>query len=181
VSVLAEDRRGTASTIEMIRSTVDRELPEMTVQFASHIEDVLALGLGPRRLVSASATSFAIVALLLAAVGLHGMVSHGVMIRGKEIGIRMALGATARTIASESVRPLAILVICGIAVGSLFLLLAKSVLLSVMVPPPGVAYPSLITASVTALVALVTAVAMACYPPIRTASGIDPASALRAD
>jgi hypothetical protein len=179
--IVAEARSGVSATLDIIRAGIASDMPDVDVRSASGIGDLIAAGLGPRRLVSAGATTFAVVSLLLAAFGLHGMVSHGLMLRAREIGIRMALGATPGRIAVESLRPLAGMCGLGIATGVALLISARSAVEAVMVPPPGVAYPSLWLIAAAAAIALVAALAMACYRPVRTAVATDPSVSLRVD
>jgi hypothetical protein len=179
--IVAETRAGVAATLDIVRAGIASQMPDIEVRSASGIGDLIAIGLGPRRLAAAGATVFAGVSLLLAAFGLHGMVTHGLMLRGREIGIRIALGATPGRIAVEAVRPLAAICGLGIATGVALLVSARSALQAVMVPPPGVAYPSLWLVGSAAAVALVAALAVACYRPVRTAVTTDPSVSLRVD
>ena len=117
---------------------------------------------------------FAAVALLLAVVGLYGMVAYTVAQRTHEIGIRMALGANREDIRALVVRgglaPVGLGVVLGL-VGTLASVRALEARLYGM----SALDPSLI-AGLSAALVLVTAAA--CYVPARRASALDPASAL---
>src|ERR687898_2935714 len=69
------------------------------------------------RLVAALSAAFGLLATLLAAVGLYGVMSYAVSLRTREIGIRVALGADRRTVLGMVLREVAILAALGIAIG----------------------------------------------------------------
>lgn len=181
--ILAEPATGVgaAATLRTIREEVARELPDVEVQSASHVGDLIDLSLAVNRLVAAGSVVFASVALLLAALGLYAMVSHGLARRRREIGIRMALGATTTQIALESVRPLAAVYGAGLCVGIALLLSARSAIHAVMVPPPGVSYPPLSMVAGIAGAVLLATLAVACYRPVKSAAHTDPAVSLRVE
>jgi putative ABC transport system permease protein len=117
---------------------------------------------------------FAGAALLLAVVGLYGVMAHSVVRRAAEIGVRIALGATRanilRLVLAQGVRVTAIGVILGIA-GSLALTRAIRSLLFGLDPAD--------PATFAAVALLLIAVAfLACYLPARRASNVDPMVAL---
>jgi predicted permease len=179
--VVAETPFGVRNTLDLIRAAIEQDLPDVEIRAASRIGDLIAAGLGSRRLVSAGATMFALVAVLLAGVGLHGMVSHGLMQRARELGVRVALGATPGRIARETVRPLIVVFAAGVAIGLSGIVAARSAIRAVMVPPPGVEYPSVAAATALTGVVLLVALAAACYRPITSAARTDPTTSLRAE
>ena len=118
---------------------------------------------------------FSGVALVLAAVGIYGVISYGVTQRTREMGIRMALGAQSRDVLKLVVRQAMMLALGGVAIGLLASLaltrLMKSLLFSVSVTDP-------LTFVVIAL--LMTLIALlACLIPARRATKVDPLVALR--
>ena len=117
----------------------------------------------------------------MAVIRLYARVSQGLALRGREIGIRMALGATVRRIALESARPVCLVYAAGVGVGTALLLLTLSAIRAVMVPPPGGAYPPLWTLAATSAAVLLAAFAAACWRPIRAATRVEPADSLRAE
>ena len=120
---------------------------------------------------------FAIVALVLASVGLYGVVSHGVTERTHEIGVRMALGADPRDVLRLFVGQG--LVTCAVGagiglLGALFLSRWIEEMLFVVKPTD----PATLAAVVSAL--LVVSLA-ACYLPARRATRVNPTAALRSE
>ena len=179
VNILAETPRGLPATLQIIRTAVADLMPEFTIRSATPFMDLIRDRMGRERLVAAGAMVFAVVSLLLAALGLYARVSQGLALRGREIGIRMALGATVRRIALESARPVCLVYAAGVGVGTALLLLTLSAIRAVMVPPPGGAYPPLWALAATSAAVLLAAFAAACWRPIRAATRVEPADSLR--
>jgi putative ABC transport system permease protein len=118
---------------------------------------------------------FAIVALVLAAIGIYGVMAFAVSQRTQEIGIRMALGARARDVLKMVVQHGMKLALLGIVVGlagswALTRFMAKLLV--------GVQTTDLLTFSVVSICLLVAAF-VACYVPARRATKVDPLVALR--
>ncbi|HEY2149347.1 MAG TPA: ABC transporter permease [Vicinamibacterales bacterium] len=165
---------------EAISASVRREL--------TAIDPILPIWLGPFALADRLAWGyafngsiatlfliFAAIALLMAAVGLYAVIAHSVSQREREIGIRIAIGATSRDviqlILAEGVLPLAM----GIAVGLAGSLALNRVLQSELVRVSA-ADPLALSA---AGLALVTSALLGCLIPARRATRVDPAVALR--
>jgi putative ABC transport system permease protein len=123
------------------------------------------------------APTFAVIALLLAAMGLYAVIAYSVSQRTKEIGVRIAIGAASRDIRRlifrEGMRPVAVGLIAGLAVS----LAVNRILQSQLV---GVSPYDPITLA-TAPAALILVALLACQIPSRRALRIDPAVALRHD
>jgi len=124
---------------------------------------------------AAFAGSLGVLGLLLAVVGVYGVVSHAASQRQHEIGIRMALGAEPRSVLGLVVRQAVVLVGAGVGVGVLAALAVSRLLVSLLVGVPS--YDPLSFASVSALMLAVALVA--CYIPARRAANTDPMVALR--
>lgn len=118
---------------------------------------------------------FAAFALLLAVVGLYGLVNHEVELRTREIGIRMALGSTRGLVLREVLRRVALLMLAGAGAGWVLTLTLKKVLASVV--EMHASHDAALLAGVTAgLIAVGVLVSVA---PARRAATIDPMQALR--
>jgi putative ABC transport system permease protein len=120
---------------------------------------------------------FGVVAVLLAAVGVYGVIAQAVAERRQEIGVRMALGATGGQIRGQFLRHGLVVVAIGIACGVVMALAAgrslASLVFGVTVTDP---------ATLSAVAALLTVVTLAaCYVPARSATRVDPLSALRSE
>ena len=148
--------------------------PDLSVTVAP-LSDVLEFWRAPARVVSAFSVILGILALLLASIGIYGMVSYGVSRRVREIGIRMALGADNRDVMWLVVRQAMFPVLTGVAVGMILCAAASSIFSAVLfgVSPldPGA---FMLMPAFLLIVALV-----ASYIPARRAMRVDPMVALR--
>jgi putative ABC transport system permease protein len=117
------------------------------------------------------------VALLLGLVGIYGVISYVVAQRTREIGVRMALGATSGAVRSMVVRQSMALVGGGVLLGLITARLMSGALESMLY---GVGQGDVLTYATVAL-ALVTVAAAASWVPARRAAGLDPSLALRAE
>ena len=127
------------------------------------------------RLMATLSGFFGLLALLLASIGLYGILSYGVASRTKEIGIRMTLGVRSREVLSLILREALLLVLVGVAVGLPAIYattrLARTLLFELTPTDP-------VSLSLAAL--LLFAVALAAgYIPARRATKVDPLVALR--
>ncbi len=129
------------------------------------------------RLLATLSSAFGVLALLLACIGLYGVISYDVARHTRDIGIRLALGADRSRMLARVLRPTLTLVGVGIALGIAGALLTsglvETLLFDLTARDP-------ITLA-TAVAILSTAAVLAAYIPARRASRIDPAIALRAE
>ena len=141
------------------------------------MSNVIAGSVQIRRFQTALLTSFAFVAVLLAAIGLYGTVAYSILQRRKEIGVRVALGANPKNVSHLVFRNGLAPVLFGLAVGlaaaSLFSRILASLLFRVTAFDP-------VTFLVTPLV-LIVAASVPCWLIARKASHIDPMDALRTE
>ena len=151
--------------------------PEQPVYDVSTMDDVLARSTSERRLNMAIIAGFALSALLLAGVGLYGVIAYGVTQRLREFGVRMALGARPSDVSRMVLRKGSMLAVLGAVLGfggAIALLRAMRSLLY------GVSAFDPLTLVVAAGLLLSVALA-ASYFPARRAARVDPAYALRSE
>jgi len=165
------------ATIASIRRTIAQLEPAVPLDDVRPLAQSVAETLRNQRLTEILLASFAIVALLLAAVGIHGVMSLYVIERRREFGIRLAIGAEPADLLRLILGEGALLAVSGIALGGVGAWLAtrwvRALLYEVSPGDPTV------YASLGALLAGVTLVS--CLLPARRAAGADPLIALRAD
>jgi predicted permease len=148
--------------------------PNVVVDHATTMTEILDGSLQVPRVVLKLLSAFAAIALVLASVGIYGVMSYVVRQRTREIGTRMALGASGRDVAWLVLRGGSLIAGAGILLGLAAGLLASRVLESILYATPR-ADPALMLAS-----ALVIALAtlLACLLPARRAARLDPARTL---
>jgi predicted permease len=151
--------------------------PDLPLTKARTMQSLVDRTLSSRRLLAWLVGGFAMLALLLASLGLYGIISYGVTQRTKEIGIRMALGADATTVQGQVVRETLRLAIGGLAVGLTVSLAAGRLIQSLLYQVAALDA----TTYLAAAVAVLACAALAGYVPARRAARIDPMVALRAD
>ncbi|MDP3909412.1 MAG: FtsX-like permease family protein [Gemmatimonadales bacterium] len=168
----AQDPIRLAAPARAVVREIDSRLPVANLRT---IDVVLATAVAPQRFTASLLAGFAVMALVLAAVGVYGVTSYAVTRRTREIGIRMAVGARPEHVLArvmgESVRPVLVGVVLGLTVG-----LVGAGAVSRFVFDVGARDP--LTFVAAPLVLLCVAV-VATYLPARRASRIDPMEALR--
>src|SRR4051812_435908 len=160
---------------ETVRATMREVDPALPIQrFTSQTEQI-SLRFAQERLFATAYTAFGALALVLACIGLFGLMSYNVARRTNEIGIRMALGAQRGAVVGMVMGESMLLVGIGVALGLIAALWAgrfvKTVLYGLSASDP------LTIAAAVALIAMVSA--LAGYLPARRASNVDPMEALR--
>ena len=158
-----------------VRKSAESLIPGGFVTSVGSIEERVQASLVRERLLSMLATFFAGLALVLACVGLYGVMAYGVVRRTREIGIRIAVGARPLTVVWMVLRETLILVAIGAALGALASVAVSRYVSSQLF---GVAPGDLVATSL-ALVVLLAVTTAAGYIPARRASRIDPVVALR--
>jgi predicted permease len=158
-----------------IREAVADTVPGGFITRVATIEQRIASSLIRERLLTVLATFFAMLALVLACIGLYGVLAYGVIRRTREIGIRIAIGARQRSVIWMVVREALSLVSIGAALGLAGSFAAgrfiNSQLFEVSPADPA--------ATVLAIFVLLVLTAIACGIPARRASRIHPVTALR--
>jgi putative ABC transport system permease protein len=168
------DPTSLANSVGAAVRSIDPELPLADIR---SMEQVVDETLARPRTVSVLLTAFAAIALVLAAVGVYGVMAYSVSQRTQEIGVRMALGATAqsvfRLVLGQALKLVGIGVAVGLVVAGLLTQLLKTLLFQTAPLDP-------LTFAVTALV-LVMVAALASYVPARRSTRVTPIEALRAE
>jgi predicted permease len=160
---------------EEVRAMVQSVNPELPVYGAQTLDDAVSASLEQRRFSMEIVAAFAITALLLAALGIYGVISYLVSERTQEIGIRLALGARPGTILQMVLRQGLGLAVAGAGLG-----LVGSVIVSHLMA--GLLYGVMPTDPLTfvGVTLVLTGVAFAaCYIPARRAMRVDPMIALK--
>ena len=158
-----------------LRAAVRKFDPKIPVFRLQSFSDHLRGRLWPSRMGAALASIFGLIALLLAAVGLYGLMSFAVSQRIREMGIRTALGASPADLIRLILNSGSRMVLIGLGAGALISLLAARPISSLLY---GVGGFDWLTLGAVALI-LATVAMAACYLPARRASRTDPMVALR--
>jgi putative ABC transport system permease protein len=166
----ADTRMVTSSAREMLHALN----PEIPPQFGT-FSGVYSASLGARRFNVVLVGSFGITALLLAAVGIFGVMAYSVTRRTREIGVRVALGARSRDVLTLILKQGLRTILIGIAIGLVGSLLLTRTLRSMLF---GVTATDPLTFTGVVLLLILTAL-LACYVPARRAAKVDPMVALR--
>lgn len=166
-----------AQALGLTVAAVIREVdPNQPVSDVRPLDDVVSRSLVRPRVASAALGLFAAAALLLAAIGVYGVVAYGVSQRRAEFGVRLALGAQPGDVVRLVLRQSLVMVLGGVLAGAVLAVplsaTLRSLLFGVGPGDPGT------LAAVAAL--LVAAGLLASYVPARVGTRVDPVSALRA-
>jgi len=151
--------------------------PDQAFASISTMECNIAKSLGSRRMMMSLLSDFAVIALLLASVGLYGVMALTVTQRTRELGVRLALGAQRADVFRLVLSQGMLLVLVGLTIGLLGAVGAGRGLQSVLYGVGGFDLPALSFA----LFALAAVALVACWLPARRATRVDPIEALRAE
>jgi putative ABC transport system permease protein len=153
-------------------STLDPNIPVFSI---SAMQDVIDRTLNSQRLTNILLTSFSLLAMMLAAVGIYGTMSLYVGSRRNEFGIRMALGAQPGALLQSVLKEALLLSASGVFVGLIGALVLTRTIASLLFqvsPTDPVVFAGV-------LLMLVMVALVACFVPARRASRVDPITALR--
>jgi putative ABC transport system permease protein len=166
------DPGAVAGSLRAVVTSMDKSVPVYAVK---PMTEYLRDSLSRRRFSMVLLSTFSGVALVLAALGIYGVISYGVIQRTHEMGIRMALGAQRRDVLKLVLRQAMIVVLVGVGIGLLgswaLTRLMKSLLFNVSVTDP------LTFAGIAVLMILIAL--LACVIPAMRATKVDPLVALR--
>jgi len=177
MSVAAMTEGDPAALVRPMRGAIARIDPALAVADVTTMSQVMADAAAPQRFSTVVLSAFAGGALLLAAVGLYGTLAFGVTQRTREIGVRVALGATRpevlRLVVGQGMR----LTILGLALGLAGALAVTRLMTGLLYQTEPLDVATF--ASVTGVLAAVAL--LSCYLPARRAARVEPMAALRAD
>jgi putative ABC transport system permease protein len=166
-----------AALLEPVRAAIWSVNPAQTIHRAATLEELVARTVSPRRFALAVLIGFAGIALLLAVGGVYGVLSAIMTTRLREVGLRVALGASRSDIVRLVLRRGGVLAVTGLAIGLAGSLAAATLLrgfLFEIAPTDPVALA--MSAALMTLAALA-----ACYIPARRAAAADPVAVLRTE
>jgi putative ABC transport system permease protein len=170
--------QGRPETVAPVLRDVVRKLePAVPVARLRSMEDVVASSIDSRRFSTALLAGFAALALILAGIGIYGVIAFSVSQRTYEIGLRVALGAQRGSVATLVLRQVLAMTGAGAVVGLIGAVAVTRAAKSLIVGVSAFDIPTLLAAAgLIAVVALV-----ACSVPVRRALAINPTEALRSD
>jgi len=175
LAVFLRGHLDTGAIPEQVRAQVQAVDPTLPISGSQTLNETVSASLAERRFSMAMIALFALTALLLAALGIYGVISYMVSERTHEIGIRIALGAERKNILRMVLRQGLGLAIAGAAVGLVGALIVSHLMAGLLY---GVTPTDPLTFSCVALLLLGVAL-LACYIPARRALRVDPLTALR--
>jgi len=166
-----------ATVVEAIRQAIASVDPLLPIAKIEMMSEVQSAALARQRFMMSLVVGLGLVALMLAAIGIHGLIASSVTERTRELGIRLALGATASQVVGEVVRPGVVLAGIGVVIGTGAALgvarLLRTFIYGVQPTDPatfiGVALLLLLVAAIASLI------------PAWRVLGLDPALTLRAE
>jgi len=168
--------RGDASAVAPAAREVIRTLdPQQPIGEISTMESLLSVSVARSRFSASLLTVFSFVALVMAAVGIYGVMSYSVLQRTHEIGVRMALGAQRFDVLKLVVKKGIVLALIGVAAGLAFSFALTRLIATLLFEVT--ATDKVTFAAVSIGLFLVTL--LACYLPARRATRVDPLKALR--
>jgi ABC-type antimicrobial peptide transport system permease subunit len=166
-SMVVNFNRPQANADELIRRTLASVDPNLTVTDLRSLDAQVAGNFNQDRLIARLSSLFGVLALIIASVGLYGVMSYFVVRRTGEIGIRMALGATRSSVVSMVLRGAFLQVVIGLALGIPAALFAGHLM------------DPIALAGATFVLALCATIAV--VVPARRAASVEPMQALRTE
>lgn len=175
VSLVVRTPLEVAALIPAVKSAVNHVEGEQPIYGVETMEQILSRSMSSQRFPMILLTAFSALALVLASVGIYGVLSYSVSLRIHEIGLRMALGADRNNVFRMIAKHALGLTVVGLGIGAAAALMLTRLLSSLLF---GVSATDPATFGVMALLLLAVAL-VACYVPARRATRVDPLVALR--
>jgi predicted permease len=177
ITLVARSPMPEEQMLAMLRQAIRELDPALTIYESSTMTNHLALPMFPARAAAAFLSAFGLLAIVLAATGVYGMMAYAVSRRTREIGIRMALGATGSEIVRTVLGRAGTILGIGGAVGIAMALAAGKFFSLILY---GVSDKDPVTFAV-AIGAMLAVALAACWLPARRAVRVDPSTALRTE
>jgi predicted permease len=163
--------------IGRVRRSIAEINPNILINNVTSLEERVDRSISTQSLIAQLSSFFGILAVLLACIGIYGLLSYSVARRTSELGIRLALGAQSHTLLWMILRESILLLVLGLAVGIPVALSSTRILKSMLYQLSPVD-PTAIAIAIAAVACMTIAAA---WLPARRASRIDPSQALRAE
>jgi ABC-type antimicrobial peptide transport system permease subunit len=164
-----------STVVPTVRATLHQFDPGMPLNGFRSLGEIVDQAVSPKRLILMLLGFFSLLALILASVGIYGVISYAVSQRTPELGIRLALGATTGGILwlviKQGMKPVVLGLLIGLAAALALTRVAQSLLFGISATDP-------LTFTANALLFLCVGL-LACWLPARRATRIDPMNALR--
>jgi len=180
LTIVARTAIKDASIVPAIRNAVDTSGGGETIFNVQPMEEIISASISAQRLPMMLLGAFAVLALVLATIGIYGVISYSVAQRVQEIGIRMALGANRTDVLAMVIGRGLRMTVAGLAIGLAATLALARILASFTRLLYGVRASDPLTLAAVSLI-LATAALLACMIPARRAASIDPVRALRSE
>jgi predicted permease len=175
--LLVKAGAGASVDVQAVREALREIDPAVALANVRSIDDIVSAATAPRRFALLLLGGFAVVAIVLSAVGVYGLLAHIVGGRRQEIGIRVALGASQSRIAGVVLARVGLSVAAGVVIGAGLAFLMSAGIESLLYEVAAVDVRSYVWAAVVVTVSA----GLAAWSPIRRALRIDPLTALRQD
>jgi len=176
-AIIARGRVSEDRLIGALERAVRQVAPNQAVYNVRSMEQVIGSAIASRTTNTALITAFGVLAVILAAIGVYGVVAFGVARRTSEIGIRIALGARPGQVRRAMLNEAGVLALLGIALGTTAAWMLSRVLNNLVY---GISTTDVVAFTIAPVVLLATA-AVAALIPAQRATRVDPVRAIQAE